>query len=308
MIVEVCLVFVKRLSHIQLPHVIAGVVDAINGVTKTKLTSATARKLLDPDDGIDVKKLDNSTMRKGKQVSLARDCARWLELDGCEGTKSVKKNKKREDKSEFKKYHWIVRDGEEKLSGLKYEGLDLPKGVSASEMHHVHCCPELGVQKIAVRRIPCHCIACRQTLKMGWINGVKTEDQPRFKTVPNCKLKAVLGTTNCWCICKLKQRSELDANWSQFMDDDANQMRHSIQEDLSAVIVEQIIEGEVGAVATPDEKADGYYLMKFTTEAFHCKERQDLVVKGKHLNTVGGAPFWHTESEVELTHLVNHVV
>ena len=67
-IVEVNLVFVERLSHIQLPHVIAGVVNAINGVTKTKLTSATARKLLDPDDGIDVKKLDNSTMRKGKKV------------------------------------------------------------------------------------------------------------------------------------------------------------------------------------------------------------------------------------------------
>ena len=159
-------VLVPSLSHIQLPHVIAGVVDGINGVTKTKLTSATARKLLDPDDGIDVKKLDNSTMRKGKKVSIAVEMAGWLELDGCEGTKSVKKNKKREDKSEFKRFHWIVRDGEEKLSGLKCEALDLPKRVSASEMYHVYCCPELGVQKIAVRRIPCHCIACRSTLKL----------------------------------------------------------------------------------------------------------------------------------------------
>ena len=105
---------------------IAGVVDAINGVTKTKLTSATQRLLLDLDDGMDVKKLDASTMSKGKKVSLAHDCARWLELKGSEGTKSVKKNKKREDKSEFKRFHWIVRDGDEKLSGLKCEGLDLP--------------------------------------------------------------------------------------------------------------------------------------------------------------------------------------
>ena len=66
---------------------IAGVVDGINGVTKTKLTSATARKLLDPDDGMDVKKLDASTIRKGKKVSLARNCARWLDLEGSEGTK-----------------------------------------------------------------------------------------------------------------------------------------------------------------------------------------------------------------------------
>ena len=48
--------------------------------------------------------------------------------------------------------------------------------------------------------------------------------------------------------------------------------------------------------------------MKFTSKPFHCKERQDFVVKGKHLNPVGGAPFWHTDSEVEATHLVHHVV
>ena len=282
--------------------------DAINGVTKTKLTSATARKLLDPDDGIDVKKLDNSTMRKGKKVSLAHECARWLELEGCEGAKSVRKNQKKENQREFNGFNWIVRDGEDKLSGLKCEGLDSPKGVSASEMCHMCCCPELGIQKIAVRRIPCHCIACRQTLKLGWINGVKTEDQPRFKTVPNCESQAVLGNTNCWHICKLRQRTELDANWSPFMDDDANQMRHDIQEDLSAVIVKQIIEGEVGAVATPDANVDGCHLMKFTSEPFHCKKRQDLVVKGKCLNPVGGAQFWYTDSEVEVTHLVHHVV
>ena len=31
-------------------------------------------------------------------------------------------------------------------------------------------------------------------------------------------------------------------------------------------------------------------------------------MKGKHLNPVGGAQFWHTDSEVEVTHLAHHVV
>ena len=44
------MVIVAALSHIQLPCLIAGVVDAINGVTKTKLTAATSRLSLDPDD------------------------------------------------------------------------------------------------------------------------------------------------------------------------------------------------------------------------------------------------------------------
>ena len=213
---------------------------AINGVTKTKLTSTTGRLLLEPEDGVDAKKLDASTMREGKKVSIAGECARWLELEGSEGTKSVRKNQKKENQCEFKKHHWIVRDGDEKLSGLKCEGLNLPKGVSASEMCCICCCPELGVQKIAVRRIPCHCVAYRLTLKLGWINGANSKDQPWFWTVANCKLKAVVGNTNCWCICKLQQRSELDQNWNQLMDEDADQMRHVIQEHLSAVIVDRL--------------------------------------------------------------------
>ena len=131
------------------------------------MTSATARKLLELDEGMNVKKLDASAIRKGKKVSIAGEMARWLVLEGSEGTKSVKKQKKREDKSEFKKHHWIVRDAGVELPGLKCEELELPKGAVASEMCHIHCCLELGVQKIAVRRIPCHCHACKQTLKLG---------------------------------------------------------------------------------------------------------------------------------------------
>ena len=296
-------------SHPVVPHhLIPGVVDAINCVTKTKLTAATQRRLLDPDEGKDVKKLDNSTLKGGKKVSIAGEMARWLTLDGCEGAKSVRKNQKKENQREFKKHHWIVRDANVKLSGLKCEGLELGKGAIHSEMHHIYSCPELGPQKIAVRRIPCHCFACRQTLKLGWKNGLKNEEQPHFKTVPNCKLKRVLGNFNRWCVCKLRQRSQLDANWNPFMDEEADQMREDIQEHLSAVIVEQIVIGEVGAVATPDVNTDGCHLMKFTSEPFHCEKRQNLVVKGKHLNPVGGAPFWYTDSEVEVTHLVHHVV
>ena len=131
------MVLVASLSHIQLPPVVAGVVDAINGVTKTKLTSATQRLLLDPDEGKDVKKLDNSTLKGGKKIPIAGEMARWLTLDGCEGAKSVRKNQKKENQREFKRHHWIVRDGTVKLSGLECKGLELPRGAVASEMHHI---------------------------------------------------------------------------------------------------------------------------------------------------------------------------
>ena len=54
------------------------------------------------------------------------------------------------------------------------------------------------------------------------------------------------------------------------MDEDEDQMRQEIQEHLSAVILEQIVVGEVGAVATPDVNTDGCCLMKFTSEPFCC--------------------------------------
>ena len=68
------------------------------------------------------------------------------------------------------------------------------------------------------------------------------------------------------------------------MDEEADQMREDIQEHLSAVILEQIIKGEIGAVAMPDKDTDGHHLMKLTSKPFHCEERQNLVVKGKCLN------------------------
>ena len=40
----------------------AGVVDAINGITKSKLTVASGRVLKESDDGADVKKLNAATM------------------------------------------------------------------------------------------------------------------------------------------------------------------------------------------------------------------------------------------------------
>ena len=59
------------------------------------MTAATQRRLLDPDEGQDVKKLDNSTLKGGKKILIAGEMARWLTLGGSEGAKSVRKNQKK---------------------------------------------------------------------------------------------------------------------------------------------------------------------------------------------------------------------
>ena len=285
-----------------------GIVDGINGVTKSKLTTASARELKSADDGDDVKKMDASTMKDGILTSAASECCRWLELEGTRGMKSVRKGNKRESKSHFKAMHYVVSEAEEKLIGLKYEAPILPKGVSASEMYNIYCCPQFGVQRVARRRIPCLCEACDAMLKLPWLAGVLFEKQPRFQRVVECKFKNVLGAENDWHIVKLKQRTMLDPNWSQFMNDEADAMRDDIQEHLTAIAVDQIVVGEVGAVVTADEDTDGYYLVEWVSLPFYCQEREELVVEGHYLNPVEKAATWFTKSKLFDTHLVRHVV
>ena len=55
-------------------------VDGLNGITKTKITCASARLLKRADEGEDVKKLDPSVVKDGKAMSPAKECQRWLNL------------------------------------------------------------------------------------------------------------------------------------------------------------------------------------------------------------------------------------
>ena len=56
-----------------------GIVDSINGVTKSKLTLASARELKKADEGANVKKLSVATMVDGVLNSPAQECKRWLD-------------------------------------------------------------------------------------------------------------------------------------------------------------------------------------------------------------------------------------
>ena len=131
----------------------------MNGITKSKLTIASARQLKEADEGTDVKKLSAATMVNENVVSPAAECKRWLELEGKQH--SVRKSQKRESNRKFQKMHNFVRGLDEKLSGLKYCAPVLPKGLKSKDMYHIYACPELGLQNIAMRQIPCFCNATR---------------------------------------------------------------------------------------------------------------------------------------------------
>ena len=58
-----------------------GIVDWVNGVTKSKLTIASASEIRQADETADVKKMSAATMIDGVLNSPAHECKRWLDLD-----------------------------------------------------------------------------------------------------------------------------------------------------------------------------------------------------------------------------------
>ena len=171
-------------------------------------------------------------MIDGVLNSPAQECKRWLDLEGNEGSKSNKKNNKRERGRAIQQMHYIVRQPEEKLYGLKYNSPSLPKGLNSTDLYHIYACPELGLQKIAMRRIPCHCQHCRMNLRLPWKLNVEPQKQPRFQLSQHCKYKDILGEENRWYFPTLEQRTKNDAGFHKFMNDEADRMRKDVQEHL----------------------------------------------------------------------------
>ena len=146
-------------------------------------------------------------------------------------------------------------------------------------------------------------------IKKPWVPKVEIKKQPRFKQVPDCKYKNILGDSNEWYFAKLKQRSSNDQQpHHRYMDDDADTCRKEVREHITALIANEIEVGKIGAVITTDEDADGFYLVEWTELPYTCQDTGDLKCRGNYLNRVGRTRKWYTKSDLDDEHLVRHVV
>ena len=100
------------------------IVDGINGMSKTKLTLESAKKLKAADEAKDdsVGRFASHSMVDGEGFSAAAECKRMLEIDGTEGVKSVIKSEKRETNRKIKQYHYWVSDPKKsyQVSNIKH--------------------------------------------------------------------------------------------------------------------------------------------------------------------------------------------
>ena len=87
------------------------IVDGVNGLSKTKLTQESAKKLKAADEAKDgsVNRFASHSMVDGEAFSAAAECKRMLEIEGNEGVKSVIKSEKRQANRKIKQYHyWVI--------------------------------------------------------------------------------------------------------------------------------------------------------------------------------------------------------
>jgi hypothetical protein len=142
-----------------------------------------------------------------------------------------------------------------------------------------------------MRRIPCACVACDNTIRLPWVVGVPPGEQLRFQSVADCKYRKILEESNEWDIIVL----EVDHDRANM--DDVDEARDEVPVSLSSNIAADFKIGGYGAIVTSDEDAIfGYWIIKWTSEPYTCQDTGRLVCDGYYLDPVGGVPKWWTPS------------
>ena len=193
------------------------IVDAINGVDKNTIIRWCMRRVQEAKDAVEeksqamqVQSHNYSSESTTKRYSGAADCKRVLEREGGEGVESAGfKFYKRKINRGINQRYWHVRDIDEKLFDVRCHPIEIPEDcVLFKDMYHYYTCSELGGEdgkwKAALRRVPCNCQACDETIRKAWVHGKPANEQPRFKNPDDCILKPVLEDVNKWYIVNLE--------------------------------------------------------------------------------------------------------
>ena len=127
--------------------------------------------------------------------------------------------------------------------------------------YHYSFDPRIGLAKCAMRRIPCLCIHCLDTLDKQWISEECAEDQPCYAPVLNCKYNQTLGHYNNWIIIPF-QVSE------NTYDDEIEGIYKSILTSIADAMGMLRKESTYAAVNANDQRTDGLYIVKLLSTVY----------------------------------------
>ena len=205
-----------------------------------------------------------------------------------------------------------MRDLTEELSNVKCATIKKfsdDSSCKSSDICHHCACPELGVDRAALRRFPCNCTACDDAITQPWVSGIKeAAKQPRFKDASDCFFKPLLEDQNKWHFVELEERVGTD-------EDEVDEERQLVLRHVTTSIARSIEVGGIGAIAFEQregESNEGHHLVEFIGLP---KTVQDEGTSGcawkvdcHWLHSVPTARHWCTKSlqkqAVDLVHVV----
>ena len=296
------------------------IVDGINATNKKYLASMMCMTGT-PESNDSKKRMATESMTETASKSLAVEAQRLLSLDSrIQGVKGDKKHAKRESDSILKQRHYHVQDPDNvEFANWKFKPVDLPEGIGVMQCYNIRADPDLGLGKIALRRIPCACRGCRDQLAKPWQPNVAQSEQPRYKT-GNCDLAPIFaGGLNDWHITDVRQVTGEDDGEQE---DELEEVNSRLLGGIATRMAERVSEGGIGVFQTEDPDTDGYYLVKWTTYPYTLQEDTllkeydppqlvkagELVCEGTYLNQVGRARQWYTPSALFTTVRMQQVI
>jgi hypothetical protein len=230
-----------------------------------------------PDGEASARRMSAHAMAGDALTSFAEECARICSTrERAEGVKSEIKSKKREDSSRMKArfYHVenqsLVRFGSVKMKAVGFESSrgETRNGISA--MYNFRADPDLGMHRIAVRRIPCACLPCIAQLERLWLPGVTAEEQPRYSRNSQCTYFGIFDGLNDWQIISLSPNANSN-------DEELDEAQAYALKGIETINSEKVEMGNYGAFSTDDPEADGYYIVQWTGDPYTLQD--DLLLE-----------------------------
>jgi hypothetical protein len=293
-------------------------VDGLNAVDKRFITEKMSL-VVTPEANESLKRVAAEAMVEGVSKSIAEEAARLCsDATRIEGVKSEGKYLKRETNASMKKrlYHVHDEDSTEHVNlSMKckpfLKGKETGNGLKS--MYNLRADPDLGLGRVAVRRIPCACEACRHQFNQEWDPNVEASLQRRYASSVTCILWEIFEGLNDWNIVQLLPGNDNDEEEIQTI--------HRIVLDAKAESLCVEVDN-VGAFRTEDPDADGYYLVKWSSQPYRLEESRELteyhpplfvpqgelVADAVYLNLVPRAPRWYTPVEMCTTVRLQQVI
>lgn len=168
-------------------------------------------------------------------------------------------------------------------------------------MYNIRADPELGVSKIAIRRIPCACSGCLDRLKLPI-------DERYIGTCTECKYYPVFLGTNDWKTIELQPKDGCPEK-------ELEEAKTIVLDAMTESTAREIEIGQIGAFSTEDPTYEGFYLVEWLSEPFEAQEddflseydppmfvpKGEYLAKAKYLDIVPRAPNWWTPIDQTVT-------